>query len=175
MVGEVEGLGMARDFTTETARIAAAKGHRTQSRMRDVRRIASAILEGRFDMTKNPDMKAALDSINFYGMGLSGDARSTALEAAIIAVHAGRGLSGDLKSAQWVFALAGKSLEGKKAVFEVKKLELEVKQLSRAMETDNAKPETGPEVDTEDIRAEAVNMGVYGQQDLFDNSSGVGV
>lgn len=174
MVGEVEGLGMARDFTTETARIAAAKGHRTQSRMRDVRRIASAILEGRFDMTKNPDMKAALDSINFYGMGLSGDARSTALEAAIIAVHAGRGLAGDLKSAQWVFALAGKSLEGKKAVFEVKKLELEVKQLSREMET-NAKPETGPEVDTEDIRAEAVNMGVYGQQDLFEQSSGVGV
>lgn len=163
---------MARDFTTETARIAAAKGHRTQSRMKDVRRIARAILEGRFDMRKNPDMKAALDSINFYGSGAAGDERATVLEAAIIAVHAGRGLAGDIKSAQWVFALAGKSMEGMRAAFEVKKLELEVRQLGRSIDSATAKPETGPEVSTEDIRAEAVNMGAYGQLDLF-RSAGV--
>lgn len=161
---------MARDFTSETAKVAAVKGHKTLKRMRDVRRVACAILESRFDMTRNGDLKAALDSINFYGMGLDGDERHTVLEAAIIAVHAGRGLSGDLKSAQWVFALAGKSLDGKKAVFEVKKLELEVKQLQKALESDTAKPETGPEVATEDIRAEAVVMGAYGQQDLFEQA-----
>lgn len=155
---------MAKDFTTETAKLASEKAHRMQRRMGNVRRIAAAILEGRFDVTKARGLKDALDSINFYGSGVSGDDRMTVLGAAIIAVHAGRGLAGDLKSAQWVFALAGMSVEGKKATAELKKLELEVRQLTRTLAYGDAKPETGQEVSPEEIDAEAVRMGVYGQQ-----------
>ena len=133
---------------------------RSRRRRRDILTVASIILEGKFDLTKNASLKEAFDSVNFFGNGLDEDAKNTALESAIIAIHAVRGLEGDLNSAKWIFDIAGKSPYGKKVKLEIKKLELEVEQLDKMLNGEESKPASKPNVPEEQIEASLSRMGV---------------
>lgn len=132
-----------------------------KSRTKTVAKTAAAILEGRFDLTRNEDVKEMLDTVGFDGY--DEDGKTAVLESAIIAVHARYGLLGDLKSAQWVFDLACKSDSGRKLKLEVRELELRVKQMQKQLkeqETADRKPETGPEVSEAEISESLSRLGV---------------
>lgn len=127
--------------------------------MRSVAKTAAAILESKFDITKNEDILEMLETVGFSDF--DDDGKTAVLESAIIAVHARYGLLGDLKSAQWVFDLACRSDAGKKLKLEVRELELRVKQLQKQLKEQEAadiKPETGPEVSEAEIRDRKSNV-----------------
>lgn len=129
--------------------------------MRSVAKTATAILEGKFDLTRDEDIREMLETIGFRDF--DDDGKTAVLESAIIAVHARYALLGDLKSAQWVFDLACRSDAGKKLKLEVRELELRVKQLQKQLkeqEAADSKPETGPEVSEAEISESLSRLGV---------------
>lgn len=154
---------MARDFTSETGRLAGAKGNKTKRLIGDAQKITRKLLSTRFDVRKREDVKEALESVNYYE-GRDEDEKKTLCLSAMIACHMANGFF-DVNSAKFVLELAGMTPASKKISTEVKKMELEVKKLQAELDAQQAtedKPESGPEVSESEICESLTRMGVIG-------------
>lgn len=129
----------------------AARKRNTKKR-KEAREVARAILSIKF--TPVEELKIALNSIGID------TTKELTIMSGIIAVFAGKALSGDLKAARFILDLAGYSLNAKEQMARINSLE----KMVNAEMIDSQSIEE--QVSLDDIRAEANKLGIYGGDDV---------